>query len=139
MNVKICSGIRSFLIIALIFMMIPVLGEAAGTPKKKETGPPTMHGVVLPPGAVRLHEIAGSASYRVPENVQSLEKIMRAMFAGAKDVSTSTRVIGRSYMVFLENKDQQPWSTIQISGIVGENVSYLVINGIRPDEIDKYK
>jgi|GEM_PF-3977670 len=126
-------------LIAAIFLVALFASRGLVAPAAKApTGPPTIYGAQLPAGAEKLQIIAGSASYKVPEEVRQVEKFYRGLFESAKDVAITERTVGASRMVLFMDRGQRPWSTIQITGVVGERKSFLVICSDRPAQIDQF-
>ena len=115
-----------------------VAESVAAPPAKTPPGPPTIYGAQLPVGAVRLQLIAGSASYKAPEEIRLVEKFYRGLYELSKDVAITERTVGGARMVVFEDRGQRPWSTIQISGVAGEKESFLIVCNDRPAQIDQF-
>ena len=124
----------------LVSIMVLLVAESGAAPAAKPPpGPPSIYGAELPVGAERLQLIAGSASYKVPDDVRRVEKFYRGLFESAKDVAITERTVGGAHIVVFEDRGQRPWSTIQITGAVGDKVSFLIVCNDNPAQIDQFR
>lgn len=99
----------------------------------------TVLGVILPSGAVLMQKTAGSRTYRIPDEIKNVEQFFRSNFSSVKDITITARTAGDVRVIIFEDKGQRAWSTIQLSGVVGGKICYVVMNTDTPSAIDEHR
>jgi len=120
-------GRKFHLITVMCVIALVVLTASSATAKKK----PGIWGVPLPEGAEKIQQYRETATYRVLLEPEEVVRQIADVLGDPKNRKIYRSRIGSTVLVFIENNAPKKWSAIQVSGVVGQQGTYIIITKVR--------
>lgn len=114
-----------FIALAVIISMAFYIPRAHA--QKSSIGLDKKWGFIMPYGGEEIQIYRDSAIFRYKADPESVTNEIISLAGGATRLRIFKSRVGSTIVVFIEDKKDEPWSSIQISGIIGERSSTVII------------